>query len=231
MSNITIAIDGYSSCGKSTIAKALAARLNYAYIDSGAMYRCVTLFCMRKGLIKKKKFIAEEIIACLPEIHLSFQFNPFTKTSETYMNGENVEKEIRSMEIAENVSKISTIKEVREHMVAIQREFGVNKGVVMDGRDIGSHVFPDAELKLFMTADIETRVNRRLDELNSKGEHVEFDEVKQNLQQRDYDDTRRKESPLTRAKDAIVLDNTDLSKEEQLEYVIKLINDSLLTRD
>ena len=231
MSNITIAIDGYSSCGKSTLAKALAAKLNYAYIDSGAMYRSVTLYCMRKGLIVNKKFNPEEIIACLPEIQLKFEFNPYTKTSETYLNNENVEKEIRSMEIAENVSKISTIKQVREHMVAIQRQFGINKGVVMDGRDIGTHVFPNAELKLFMTADIETRVNRRMDELTSKGEHVEFDEVKQNLQQRDYDDTHRKESPLTKAKDAIVLDNTDLNKEEQLEYVIKLINDSLLTKD
>jgi cytidylate kinase len=231
MSRITIAIDGYSSCGKSTLAKALAAKLNYAYIDSGAMYRCVTLFCLRKGLINNKKFIAEEIIACLPEIELRFQFNPFTKTSETFMNDENVEKEIRSMEVAANVSKISTIREVRQHMVAIQRRFGIDKGVVMDGRDIGSHVFPDAELKLFMTADIETRVNRRMDELNSKGQHVEFDEVKLNLQQRDYDDTHRKESPLTKAKDAIVLDNTDLNKEEQLEYVIRLINDLLLTRD
>ncbi|HEY1040304.1 MAG TPA: (d)CMP kinase [Bacteroidia bacterium] len=231
MSNITIAIDGYSSCGKSTLAKALAAKLNYAYIDSGAMYRSVTLYCMRKGLIVNKKFNPEEIIACLPEIQLKFEFNPYTKTSETYLNNENVEKEIRSMEIAENVSKISTIKQVREHMVAIQREFGINKGVVMDGRDIGTHVFPNAELKLFMTADIETRVNRRMDELTSKGEHVEFDDVKQNLQQRDYDDTHRKESPLTKAKDAIVLDNTDLNKEEQLEYVIKLINDSLLTKD
>src|ERR1700741_5457670 len=215
MSSITIAIDGYSSCGKSTLAKALAAKLNYAYIDSGAMYRSVTLFCLRKGLIKNKKFIPQEIISCLPDINLSFQFNPFTKTSETYMNGENVEKEIRSMEIAENVSKISTIKEVREHMVAIQRKFGANKGVVMDGRDIGTHVFPNAELKLFMTADVEVRVHRRMDELNSKGQHVEFDEVKLNLLQRDYDDTQRKESPLIKAKDCIVLDNTDLTREEQ----------------
>ncbi|MCD6066345.1 MAG: cytidylate kinase [Bacteroidetes bacterium] len=231
MSRITIAIDGYSSCGKSTLAKALAAKLNYAYIDSGAMYRCVTLYCLRKGLINNKQFIPEEIIACLPDIKLSFKFNPFTKTSETFLNGENVEKEIRSMEIAANVSKISTIKEVRQHMVAIQREFGIHKGVVMDGRDIGSHVFPHAELKLFMTADIETRVNRRMDELNSKGQHVEFQEVKMNLEQRDYDDTHRKESPLTKAKNAIVLDNTDLNKEEQLEYVLRLINDQLLTRD
>lgn len=231
MSRITIAIDGYSSCGKSTLAKALAAKLNYAYIDSGAMYRSVTLHCLRKSLIINKQFTPEEIIGTLAEINLDFKFNPHTKTSETFLNGENVEKEIRVMEVAENVSKISAIKEVRQHMVAIQRQLGSSKGVVMDGRDIGTHVFPRAELKLFMTADIETRVNRRMDELNSKGQHVEFDEVKKNLEQRDYDDTHRKESPLVKAKDAIILDNTDLNKEEQLEYVIRLINDLLLTRD
>lgn len=231
MSRITIAIDGYSSCGKSTLAKALAAKLNYAYIDSGAMYRCVTLYCLRTGVIKNKKFDKDEVIASLKNIKLNFQFNPHTKTSETFMNNENVEKLIRTMEVAENVSKISAIKEVREHMVLIQREFGEHKGVVMDGRDIGSHVFPDAELKLFMTADIETRVQRRMDELNSKGEHVEFMDVKINLTNRDYDDVNRKESPLVRAKDAIVLDNTDLSREEQLDYVIKLIDGLLLTRD
>lgn len=231
MSRITIAIDGYSSCGKSTLAKALAAKLNYAYIDSGAMYRCVTLYCLRKGIIKNQKFSPEEVIAALDDITLHFEFNPHTKTSETYLNSENVEKQIRTMEVAENVSKISAIKEVREHMVAIQRQFGLHKGVVMDGRDIGSHVFPDAELKLFMTADIETRVQRRMDELTSKGEHVEFMDVKVNLSNRDYDDTQRKENPLIRAKDAIILDNTDLSREEQLDYVLKLIGDLLLTRD
>ncbi|MFL5753793.1 MAG: (d)CMP kinase [Bacteroidia bacterium] len=231
MSKITIAIDGYSSCGKSTLAKALAAKLNYAYIDSGAMYRSVTLYCIRKGVIHNHKFNKEDVIALLPEITLSFQFNPHTKTSETFLNGENVEKEIRTMPVAENVSKISAIKEVREHMVLIQRELGKNKGVVMDGRDIGSHVFPDAELKLFMTADTDVRTQRRQDELWSKGQHVEFTEVKVNLMQRDYDDTHRKESPLIRAKNAIILDNTDLNKEEQLEYVLKLIGDQLLTKD
>jgi CMP/dCMP kinase len=231
MSKITIAIDGYSSCGKSTLAKALAAKLNYAYLDSGAMYRCVTLHCIRKGIIVDKKFEKQDVIAVLPEISLSFQFNPHTRTSETFMNGENVEKEIRTMPVAENVSKISTIKEVREHLVHIQRELGKNKGVVMDGRDIGSHVFPDAELKIFMTADTDVRTQRRQDELWSKGQHVEFNTVKINLMQRDYDDTHRKESPLIRAKDAIVLDNTDLNKEEQLEYVLKLISDQKLTRE
>ena len=231
MSKITIAIDGYSSCGKSTLAKALAAKLNYAYIDSGAMYRCVTLYCLRKDIIKDFKFNKEEVIAILPDINLSFQFNPYTKTSETFLNDENVEKYIRTMKVAENVSKISAVKEVREFMVHIQRGLGKEKGVVMDGRDIGSHVFPDAELKIFMTADTEVRTQRRQDELWSKGQHIEFDEVKNNLVQRDYDDTHRKENPLIKAKDAIILDNTDLSREDQLEYVLKLISDLLLTKD
>jgi cytidylate kinase len=231
MSKIIVAIDGYSSCGKSTLARALASRMAYAYIDSGAMYRCVTLFALQHGLIKKKKFVPEEIVALLSKIHVSFQFNPHTKTSETYLNDMNVEKQIRSLEVAEIVSKVSAIKEVRIHMAALQRELGKHKGIVMDGRDIGSHVFPEAELKLFMTADADVRTHRRMDELNSKGMHVEFEEVKQNLLQRDYDDTHRKENPLIRAKNAIVLDNSELSKEEQLEYVVKLIKDLTLTKD
>ncbi len=231
MSKITIAIDGYSSCGKSTIAKALAARLNYIYVDSGAMYRCVTLYCLRKGLIVKQKFDKEQIIAVLNEINLAFQFNSHTKTNETFLNGENVEKEIRKMEVAENVSAISAIKEVRAKLVEMQRKFGENKGVVMDGRDIGTTVFPNADLKIFMTADNDVRTQRRVDELNSKGQHVEFNEVKLNLMQRDYDDAHRKESPLTKAKDAITLDNTDLTREEQLEFVMKLIKDLTLTED
>jgi cytidylate kinase len=231
MSKITIAIDGFSSCGKSTLAKALASRLNYEYIDSGAMYRCVALHCLNKGIIKNKKYNELSVIESLAEIEFQFQYNSHTKVSETYMNGVNVEKEIRSLHVAEYVSKISMIKEVRQHLVAAQRSFGLNKGVVMDGRDIGTHVFPNAELKLFMTADIDTRIQRRVDELNSKGQHVDFDEVKTNLLQRDHDDTHRKESPLIKANDAIELDNTDLSKEEQLEFVLKLISDLYLTRD
>ena len=231
MSKITIAIDGYSSCGKSTLAKALASRLNYEYIDSGAMYRCVALHCLNKGIIKNKKYNELSVIESLAEIEFQFQYNIHTKVSETYMNGVNVEKEIRSLHVAEYVSKISMIKEVRQHLVAAQRSFGLNKGVVMDGRDIGTHVFPNAELKLFMTADIDTRIQRRVDELNSKGQHVDFDEVKTNLLQRDHDDTHRKESPLIKANDAIELDNTDLSKEEQLEFVLKIISDLYLTRD
>jgi CMP/dCMP kinase len=231
MSRIIIAIDGYSSCGKSTLAKALAARLGYAYIDSGAMYRCVALYALDHGIIKDQRFEEKEIIKILPKLHISFQFNPHTKTNETYLNGENVEKQIRTLEVAAVVSKVSAVKEVRAHMAAIQRSMGKKKGIVMDGRDIGTHIFPDAELKIFMTADTDVRVQRRLDELNSKGLHVEKSEVKENLLQRDHDDTHRKENPLVKAKDCIVLDNSDLSKEEQLDYVLKLINDLTLTRD
>lgn len=231
MSRIIVAIDGYSSCGKSTLAKALALRLGYAYIDSGAMYRCVTLYALKSGIIKDKRFEPLEIIHALPKVDISFHFNTHTKTNDAFLNNENVEKQIRTLEVAALVSKVSSIKEVRAHMAAIQRELGKDKGIVMDGRDIGTHIFPNAELKIFMTADTDVRVQRRMDEMNSKGMHVEKSEVKQNLLQRDYDDTHRKENPLVKAKDAVVLDNSDLSKEEQLDYVLKLIHDLTLTKD
>ncbi len=231
MSKITIAIDGYSSCGKSTLAKALAAKLGYAYVDSGAMYRSVTLYALQKGIIKDHGFIEDEIIKTLPEIHLSFQFNPNTRSSETFMNGENVERHLRQMIVSQNVSKVSAIKAVRRLMINIQRELGKNKGIVMDGRDIGTNVFPYAELKLFMTADPDIRTQRRFDELLSKGQHPTFLEVKKNLLDRDYEDTHRKENPLTKAKDAIVLDNSDLSREQQLEFVMKLIHDLTLVTE
>ncbi len=231
MPKITIAIDGYSSCGKSTLAKALAAKLGYAYVDSGAMYRCITLYSLEKGLIKDHSFIEDEIIKIIPELQLSFEFNPITKLSETFMNGKNVEKEIRQMIVSENVSKISAIKAVRTRMIMIQRELGKNGGIVMDGRDIGTNVFPSADLKLFMTADPDIRTQRRLDELTSKGQFPTFLEVKQNLLSRDYEDTHRHENPLTQAKDAIVLDNSDLSREQQLEFVLRLIHDLTLKVD
>jgi len=224
MPKITIAIDGYSSCGKSTLAKALASHLHYTYADSGAMYRCITLYALKKGVIKDGSFMPEEIIKLLPEIKLAFEFNPQTKSSDTFLNGENVEKEIRQMIVSENVSKVSAIHEIRVHMVAIQRELGKNRGIVMDGRDIGSNVFPDAELKIFMTADTEVRTQRRFDEFTSKGQHISFNDVKVNLLNRDYVDTHRKENPLVQAKDAIVLDNSDLTREQQLEHVVKLIH-------
>lgn len=229
MSKITIAIDGYSSCGKSTLAKALAAKLGYAYVDSGAMYRSVTLYALRKGIIKDHGFIEDEIIKVLPEINLTFKFNPATKSSETFLNGENVEKELRQMIVSQNVSPVSAIKAVRTKMILIQREMGKNKGIVMDGRDIGTNVFPDAELKLFMTADPDIRTQRRLDELTAKGQQITFLEVKKNLLERDHEDTHRKENPLIQASDAIVLDNSELSREQQLEFVVKLIHDLTLS--
>ena len=231
MSKITIAIDGYSSCGKSTLAKSLAQKLHYHYIDTGAMYRAVTLYCLRNDIINDSLINLDALIIALPKINVSFVYNTETKSSEVFLNGEHVEKEIRTMGVANHVSAISSIKEVRIKMVMLQRDMGKHKGVIMDGRDIGSHVFPDAELKLFMTADENTRTQRRLDELSSKGEFHSFDDVKQNLKKRDFEDTTRKENPLIQAIDAVVLDNTDITKEEQLEYVIKLINDLLLTKD
>lgn len=231
MSKITIAIDGYSSCGKSTLAKALAQKLHYHYIDTGAMYRAVTIYCLRNNIISNSIIDKEKLLNSLDKITVAFVYNTETKTSEVFLNDEHVEREIRTMEVANNVSAVSSIKEVRTKMVAIQRQMGKGKGVIMDGRDIGSHVFPDAELKLFMTADENTRTQRRLDELSSKGEYHTFEDVKQNLKKRDFDDTTRKENPLIQADDAILLDNTDISKEEQLDFVIKLINDLLLTKD
>jgi CMP/dCMP kinase len=226
MQNITIAIDGFSSCGKSTLAKALAYKLNYKYIDTGAMYRAVTLYAIRQSWIDAEKNInTEALIGALPEIELGFVNNPETHHSDITLNGENVEHEIRLMPVSSVVSKVSTIKDVREKMVALQRQMGKRKGVVMDGRDIGTNVFPKAELKLFMTADPEVRARRRADEYSSKGQYFSLDEIKHNLQQRDQEDLNRKENPLIQAEDAVVLDNSDLSREQQLEFVLKLIHD------
>lgn len=224
---ITIAIDGFSSCGKSTLAKALAAGLNYAYIDSGAMYRCVTLYCIQQGIIKDGTFLKEEVVKTLANIQLSFQFNPKTKSNDSFLNNKNVEKEIRTLEVAASASSISTIREVRLQMVMLQRKMGENKSVVMDGRDIGTAVFPNAELKLFMTADTDIRIQRRLEELKLKGEKISFEEVKRNLLDRDYQDTHRKESPLIQATDAVVLDNSEMDKEEQLSFALQLANERI----
>jgi len=232
MKQITIAIDGYSSCGKSTLAKALAAKLGYSYVDSGAMYRAATLFFLRNKWISKSGKIEEkQIIEALPLINLSFRYNKQLRFSETYLNEENVEQEIRQMEVSNNVSKISTLKKVREKMIHLQKEMGKNRGVVMEGRDIGTAVFPEAELKLFMTADIDVRVQRRYDEMTSKGEMVTHEQVRENLQKRDYSDTHRKENPLVQAADAIILDNSDLDRQQQLDYVITIINDLALVKD
>jgi cytidylate kinase len=225
MRRITIAIDGYSSCGKSTLAKALAAELGYSYVDSGAMYRAVTLYALQHGIIKDGAFSEKEIVNSLDHIILSFQFNANAGTSETFMNGINIEKEIRQMDVSSYVSPVSKIHDVRTKMVALQRQMGKSKGVVMDGRDIGTNVFPDAELKIFMTADPDIRTQRRLDEMKAKGMVVSRDDVRRNLMERDHEDTHRKENPLIQAPDAVVLDNSELSREEQLQFVLKLVND------
>ncbi|GAB4209230.1 MAG: (d)CMP kinase [Bacteroidia bacterium] len=232
MKKITIAIDGYSATGKSTLAKGLAKKLNYIYVDSGAMYRAVALYALRNNLINENHIInVDKLIEKLKDIDIQFIFNPSKYTSETYLNGENVEREIRTPLISDIVSKISSIKEVRQFLVEKQREYGKNKGIVMDGRDIGTNVFPDAELKLFVITDLDVRVRRRLDELHSKGIYATEEEVKKNLQERDYLDIHRKENPLVQAKDAIVLDTTDWDRDQQLEYVLKLIKDLKLLEE
>lgn len=226
MQKITIAIDGYSSCGKSTLAKSLAQKLNYKYIDTGAMYRAVTWYALQKEFVSENHEIETELLLInLPDIDVSFEYNLSTHHSDVILNGENIENHIRTMVVSDNVSKISSIKEVREKMVALQRQMGKGKGVILDGRDIGTHVFPKAELKLFMTADTDVRAKRRQDEYSSKGHYFSLDEVKHSLVQRDEEDINRKENPLIKAEDAVVLDNSDISREEQLEFVLKLISD------
>ncbi len=228
MNSITIAIDGYSSCGKSTLAKQLAKKLGYSYIDSGAMYRAVALWCLENNAIKKGVPDNQKIVTNLDNIKIEFKFHPEIQSSQTYLNNRNIEKEIRGMAVSEIVSKISSIKEVRQKMIALQRQFGENKGVVMDGRDIGSVVFPNAELKLFMTADPVIRAKRRYNELKAKGTEVSMEEIVKNLSLRDYEDTTRKENPLIQAADAVVLDNSNLTPEQQFEAAWKLIEERLI---
>ncbi|HHZ64731.1 MAG TPA: (d)CMP kinase [Flavobacteriales bacterium] len=220
---ITIAIDGYSSCGKSTLAKSLAISLDYTYVDTGAMYRAITLFCMRQNLVNNNGVDESRIIEKLNDISLAFIQDPETNTSPIFLNGENVESQIRKMDVSNQVSQISAIREVRKKMVQIQQKMGIAKGVVMEGRDIGTIVFPDAELKLFMTADMETRVKRRYKEMREKKIDVSMDEVRDNVNSRDYEDTHRQESPLIQADDAIVLDNTNLDLEQQLQIALELV--------
>jgi len=217
MRNIIITIDGFSSCGKSTLAKALAQHLNYVYIDSGAMYRAITLFFLRNHVNWGND---AEVQAALANVQLEFKFNPERLQSEMHLNGENVEYVIRDLVVAEKVSEVAAIKWVREFAVAAQRSMGQQKGIVMDGRDIGTTVFPEAELKLFMTADTAIRVGRRFRELVDKDPSVTLEDVMANLEMRDYIDSHREISPLRKADDAIVLDNTNLSPEEQLEFAI-----------
>ena len=221
---ITIAVDGYSSCGKSTLAKALAGSLGYLFIDSGAMYRGVTLYCMRSGLIENGVLQKEAIENALNEIELHFEYNPETDISELILNGENVEHQIRMPNVAANVSKVAAVKSVRHKLVEEQRKIGAYGGIVMDGRDIGSVVFPNAELKLFVTAAPEIRAQRRKDELESKGVQITLDEVIANLMERDLIDSTREESPLIQVEDAIVIDTSYLTREDQLKQALELVN-------
>jgi CMP/dCMP kinase len=220
---LIIAIDGYSSCGKSTFAKAIAKELNYIFIDSGAMYRTVTLYCIRKGFISNDSLDINKIISGLSDIHIDFKFNPEINQYETFLNSENVEREIRNMEVANHVSRISQIAEVRALMVDLQRQIGLKKGIVMDGRDIGTVVFPDADIKIFMTASTDIRTKRRFDELKERGIILDFEEIKRNIIARDIADENRDISPLRRADDAIILDNSRMTVEEQMAWIRKII--------
>ena len=219
---ITIAIDGFSSTGKSTIAKQLAKQLGYIYVDTGAMYRAVTLYAMQNGFISKDHFDIDKLVNDLDKINLKFIFSKEKGFAQMYLNEVNVEKEIRSMDVSRLVSKVATISEIRKKLVAQQQEMGKNKGVVMDGRDIGTVVFKDAELKLFMTASPEKRATRRYKELLERGDDVNFNEILENVKYRDHVDSTRKDSPLTKASDAIDFDNSDMGLEEQFERIYNL---------
>jgi cytidylate kinase len=218
---LIIAVDGFSSCGKSTFAKAIAQKLGYIYIDTGSMYRAVTLFAINSSIIKEGKLSTELLKKSLEKINIDFRKNKINFKDEICLNGENVEDKIRGMEVSELVSSISSLKEVRAKMVELQREMSKEKGVVLDGRDIGTVVFPNADIKIFMTADPDVRAQRRFDELAAKGEKVSFDEIKLNIMKRDELDTTRVESPLIKADDAVVLDNSYMNPEEQMEWFFK----------
>lgn len=227
MEKITIAIDGYSSTGKSTLAKQLAKALGYVYVDTGAMYRAVTLFAMRNGFIGKDTENIQALIKLLPRIKLVFVYNEDLEYSEMYLNGENVEKEIRSLEVSKLVSRIAEIEQVRHMLVDMQKKMGLDKGIVMDGRDIGTVVFPDAELKIFMTASPQKRAHRRYKELLDKGEEITYEDVLKNVQYRDDIDSNREFSPLRQSEDAILFDNSDMGLDEQFErmhnYALRVI--------
>lgn len=224
INKITIAIDGFSSTGKSTLAKQLAQQLGYIYVDTGAMYRAVAFFAMQNQYISVDSFNKVELVNHLKNISLEFKFNNELGFAEMYLNGQNVEKEIRTIEVSAYVSKVAEVSEVRSKLVEQQQEMGKNKGIVMDGRDIGTVVFPDAELKIFMTASAATRAQRRFDELVLKGDAVTYEEVLKNVEERDYIDTHRKDSPLVMAEDAVEIDNSHLSREEQFQVVLDLVN-------
>lgn len=221
---IIVTIDGFSSCGKSTLAKQLAKRLGYVYVDSGAMYRAITLYFLRNHLDWN---IEAEVDKALEDITLHFEYNPASESSEIFLNGENVEYYIRDLIVAENVSTVAAVPAIRKFAVAAQKKMGKGKGLVMDGRDIGTTVFPKAELKIFMTADIEVRVKRRFDEMIIKNPNVTLDEVKENLQMRDYIDSNREVSPLRRAKDALDIDNSNITPEEQLKMAARMVKQAI----
>jgi cytidylate kinase len=222
--SFNIAIDGHSSCGKSTIAKSVASKYCMRYIDTGAMYRAVTLYCMKNGIIKEKVINHYNLLSCLNEILIDFRFNPLTRKSETILNGENVEGFIRGIDVSDNVSIIAQVKEVRKKLILLQQEIGKSKNIVMDGRDIGTKVFPNAKLKLFITAGVDIRAKRRYEELINSGSNVSFDKILNNLNERDMHDVNRKINPLIKASDAILIDNSNLSLKEQNILVEKLIN-------
>ena len=218
---IVIAIDGFSSCGKSTFAKAIAARLGYIFIDTGAMYRAVTLYALEQGAILDGKVDEAAVVALLPEVNISFRFNAERGASDVYVNGELAEGKIRSIEVSNCVSSVSSIREVREKLVAMQQQMGRERGVVMDGRDIGTVVFPDAELKIFMTAEPKVRAERRYAELTAKGDKVTMEEILENVISRDKADMERTISPLRQAEDAVVLDNSYMTVEEQMAWFME----------
>ncbi|MEA1875304.1 MAG: (d)CMP kinase [Bacteroidota bacterium] len=220
---LTIAIDGFSSCGKSTMAKALAKEMNYTYVDSGAMYRAVTLYCIDNNLIDENNINEKLLEHKMGEIQIEFVLNAETRQADTFLNGKNVEEEIRQIEVSNLVSPVSKLAFVRKALVELQRKISEGKGVVMDGRDIGTVVFPDADLKIFMTADVDIRAQRRYDELISKNQKVSLQEISDNISKRDFIDSNRKESPLRQAEDAVVLDNSALNRQEQLQWILDLI--------
>lgn len=230
-SSFTIAIDGHSSCGKSTVAKDLAKELSFIYIDTGAMYRSVTLYALNNQLIASGKINEVKLKSLLSNIQITFQFDAIKKQNVTFLNGENVEDQIRGLEVSQNVSKVSTLPFVRKHLVALQQEMGKDGGIVMDGRDIGTVVFPSADLKIFMTASPEIRAQRRFDELKAKGENISITDILDNVKQRDHIDSTREMSPLKQADDAIVLDNSNLTKNEQLDWIIDKLKIKKLIRE
>ncbi len=226
-----IAIDGHSSCGKSTVAKDLAKELGYVYIDTGAMYRAVTLFAMQNGLITEGKIDHEKLKVQLSNIKITFRYQPEDKKNETFLNGVNVEDQIRGLEVSKQVSAVSALAFVRHRMVELQQEMGKEGGIVMDGRDIGTVVFPDADLKLFMTASAEIRAQRRYDELLAKDpndQDLSFDSILENVRHRDHVDSTREESPLKQADDAVLLDNSHMNKEEQMDWIMNVLRERKL---